>query len=63
MMMFSTEIQCTNRDGKRLFFEGPIVKADCLASAEKEAKKMNNELYVVGEYLGFGGSEYDLGLS
>jgi hypothetical protein len=63
MMMFSTEIQCTNRDGKRLFFNGPIVKADCLANAEKEAKKMNNELYVVGEYLGFLGGDSDLELS
>lgn len=62
-MMFSTEIQCTNRDGKRLFFNGPIVKADCLANAEKEAKKMNNELYVVGEYLGFLGGDSDLELS
>lgn len=64
MKMYLSEIVCVCSKGDEHLFSGPIVKANSYEEAQVQARRMNKDLYIVGEYFGNLGAEYEhLGIS
>lgn len=64
MKMYVSEITCIDSNGINHLFEGPIIKAKSFQEAQFQAKNMNKDLYIVGEYYGNLGVENEyLGIS
>tara|TARA_B100000927_G_scaffold233898_1_gene194241 strand:- start:437 stop:634 length:198 start_codon:yes stop_codon:yes gene_type:complete len=55
--MFLSEIACISSEGQTHIFSGPIIKAKTFEEAELQAKNMNKDLYVIGEYFGTIGAD------